>query len=116
MKSEKVEKIVGYAFLAFGLALIVFAAIFALWVFLAGVQIPQFVPVPTAEQDSFARAFAFFSNVCLAFFLLVIVVWGGAIVTSRGVTLVKDVKLKLMRKSLREAADAADKAEEAEEA
>jgi hypothetical protein len=40
-------------------------------------------------------------------------VWAGSIVTSRGVTMIKDVRLKLARRSLKEAADTIEKVEDA---
>jgi len=36
-------------------------------------------------------------------------VWAGSIISSSGLTLIKDVKLKLVGKSLREAAEVAEK-------
>jgi hypothetical protein len=54
---------------------------------------------------------AIFSNVCLIFFIFIIMVWAGSILSSRGVTMIKDVKLKLVRKGLQEAAEAAEKIE-----
>ena len=97
-KLEKIEKTVGYALLAVGLVFIILPALLALWMYLSGAQVPQFVPLPTEETDALTRTFAIFTNVCLLFFIFIIAVWAGSIITSRGVTLIKEVKLKLIRK------------------
>jgi len=110
-KPENVEKTVGYILLFIGLIFIVLPALLALSMLLSGAQIPQFVPVPTEETNEFATASASFSNVCLVFFMFIVMVWVGSIITSRGIMLIKDVKLKLVRKSLREATEIAEKLE-----
>jgi hypothetical protein len=56
-----------------------------------------------------------FSNVCLIFFIFIVMVWAGSIISSRGLTLIKEVKLKLVGKSVREAAEAAEAAEKAKD-
>jgi uncharacterized membrane protein YdbT with pleckstrin-like domain len=107
-KAEKIEKTTGYTLLIVGLILIIVPALAAFAMFLIGAQIPQFVPISPTEPDANVRATAVFSNVCLLFFIFIIIVWAGSIITSRGVTLIKDVKLKLVRKSLREMAELAE--------
>jgi hypothetical protein len=110
MKPEtKAEKIAGYTALVIGLILIIVPALLAFWMFLSGAQIPQLVPVPTGETNEIIKSIVVFSNVCLGFFIFIIMVWAGSIISSRGVTLIKDVKLKLVGKSLREAAETAEK-------
>ena len=109
MKPEKkAEKITGYILLVIGLILIIIPALLALWIFLSGAQIPQLV-VPTGETNESIKSMVIFSNVCLIFFIFIIIVWAGSIISSRGLTLIKDVKLKLVGKSLREAAEVAEK-------
>jgi len=110
-KAWKIEKTAGYLLLAVGLIFIILPACLALWVFLNGAQVPQLVPVPSAQEAELTKAIATFSNVCLIFFIFIIMVWAGSIVSTRGVTLVKDVKLKLVKKSLDEATDAINKEE-----
>jgi hypothetical protein len=105
-KAWKIEKIAGYLLLAVGLVFIILPACLALWIFLNGAQVPQLVPVPATQETEFTKAMATFSNVCLIFFIFIVMVWAGSIVSTRGVTLVKDVKLKLVKKSLDEATDA----------
>lgn len=101
MKPEnKAERIVGYTLLVIGLVFVIVPALLAFWMFLSGAQIPQFVPIPTGETDGFARAFATFSNVCLIFFIFIVIVWAGSIISSRGITLIKEVKLKVAREIL----------------
>jgi len=111
MKPEKAEKIVGYTLLIIGLVLIILPAILALSIFLNGTHVPQLVPIPSQDENGFAAATATFSNVCLIFFIFIIAVWAGSIISSRGVAMEKNVKLKLVRKSLKEAAEAAEKIE-----
>jgi len=107
-KAEKIEKTTGYALLIVGLILIIVPALIAFAVFLISAQIPQFVPISPTEPDANVRATAVFSNVCLLLFIFIIVVWAGSIITSRGVALIKDVKLKLVKKSLRQMAELAE--------
>lgn len=103
------ERISGYALLIIGLALLILPAILALVLFLGGLHAPQLFPTPTVQQDALANALANFSNVCLIFFVLAIIVWTGSIISSRAVAMIKDVRLKLVRRSLREVADVAEK-------
>jgi sterol desaturase/sphingolipid hydroxylase (fatty acid hydroxylase superfamily) len=114
-KAQKIEKITGYVLLIIGLIFIILPACLALWMFLSGTQIPQLIPIPAVSEGEFVRAFAIFCNVCVALFVFIIMVWAGSIISSRGVTMVKDVKLKLVRRNLAEATEAIDK-EEAERA
>lgn len=109
MKIEKPEKIVGYVVLVIGLIFIVLAAILACLLFLTGTQIPQFVPVPTEGEDEFAKASATFSNVCLIFFIFIVIIWAGSIISSRGITLIKEIKLKIVEGSLGEEVEIAKK-------
>jgi hypothetical protein len=109
-KAWKMEKITGYTILVFGLVLIIIPVILALLVFLGAIAVPQLIPTLTGE-DKFAQAFADFSDACLIFFLLLTMVWAGSIVTSRGVTMIKDVRLKLAQKSLKEVANTIEKVE-----
>jgi hypothetical protein len=108
-KAQKIEKTVGYTLIALGLVLILLPAILALSIFVSGSRVPQLVAVQMNEQDAFVRAVADFSNVCLIFFMFITIVWAGSILSSRGVTMVKDVRLKLARKSLKEVAEAVEK-------
>jgi len=111
-RTRIIEKNVGYTLLAIGLILIISPALLALSIFLTGTTVPQLVPKPSSEQGELPMAVADFSNVCLIFFIFAILVWAGSIVSSRGVTMVKDVRLKLTKKSLKEAADAIEKVED----
>ncbi|MEM3699901.1 MAG: hypothetical protein QXL57_03425 [Candidatus Bathyarchaeia archaeon] len=112
MKPEKkVEKIIGYVLLALGLILIVIPAILALITFVSQSQIPQFVQIPEGAND-FVKAIAVFSNVCVFFFIFIVIVWTGSIITSRGIAMIKETKLKLVSKSLKEAVEKAEKIKE----
>jgi uncharacterized membrane protein YjgN (DUF898 family) len=111
-KAEKMEKTSGYALLIIGLALVIVPALVAFTMFVIGSPIPQLVPVSVGESDELARAIVIFSNVCMIALVFVITVWTGSIVTSRGVTMIKDVRLKLVRKSLREMTEVAEKSTE----
>lgn len=101
MKPEKkAEKITGYVLLVFGLILVITPAILAILTFTGQSKIPQFVQVPTEASD-FVAAVAVFSNACVFFFLLIIIVWAGSIITSRGVAIIKDVKMKFVNLDLK---------------
>jgi uncharacterized membrane protein len=108
-KAQKIEKTTGYVLLAVGLILIIISVWLVLSIFLSGTQIPQLVPIPAGEPSEYIKSMIIFSNVCLIFFIFIIVVWAGSIISSRGVTMIKDVKLKLVKHSLREAAEIAEK-------
>lgn len=110
-KAQKIEKTVGYVLLAIGLVLIISPAILALSILLNGLRVPFLIPAHTTA-DGFAQAIADFSNVCLIFFIFIIAVWAGSIASSRGVTMVKDVRLKLAKKSLKEVAETLEKVED----
>jgi len=110
MKPEtKAEKISGYAVLVVGLILVILPALLAFWVFLSGAQIPQLVPFPAGETSDYVKSMVIFANACVVLFIFVVMVWAGSILSSRGLTLIKDVKLKLVGRSLREAAETAEK-------
>jgi hypothetical protein len=109
VKIEKPEKIVGYVLLVIGLVLIILAAILAFLILSRGTQIPQFVPVLTEGEDGFANAFVTFSNVCLIFFIFIVIIWAGSIISSRGITLIKEVKLKIVKGSLGEEVEVVEK-------
>jgi uncharacterized membrane protein len=105
MKIEKPEKIVGYALLVIGLFFIILSAWLAYSIFSSGTKIPQFVQMPPGGNGGFGEAFAIFSNVCLVFFILVIIMWAGSIISNRGIALIKEVKLKVTKESLGEVAE-----------
>jgi hypothetical protein len=112
MKPEKkAEKIVGYVLLALGLILIIIPAALAIITFVSQSQIPQFVQIPEGASD-FVKAMAIFSNVCVFFFIFIIIVWAGSIITTRGIAIIKETKLKLVSKGLKEAVETAEKAKE----
>lgn len=110
-KAQRIEKTVGYTLLIIGLILIILPAALALSIFLNGTHVPLLIPTPTSE-DGFAQAVTDFSNVCLIFFIFIITVWAGSIVSSRGVTMVKDVRLKLAKRSLKEVAETLEKVQD----
>jgi len=112
MKPEKkAEKIVGYVLLALGLILIIIPAVLAIITFLNQSQIPQFIQIPNEVSD-FVKAMAVFTNACVFFFLLIVIVWAGSIISTRGVAMIKETKLKLVSKSLKEAVETAEKVKE----
>jgi hypothetical protein len=113
MKPEKkAEKIVGYVLLALGLVLIVIPAVLAIITFTSQAKIPQFIQAPAGASD-FVEAMVVFSNACVFFFIFIVIVWAGSIITSRGVSMIKDVRLKLVSKSLKEAVETSEKVKEA---
>jgi len=102
MKIEKPEKIVGGILLVIGLIFIILPVWMAYSIFAGGTKVPQLILMPTGETDGFSTAFTTFSKVCLIFFIFIIIAWAGSIITSRGVTLIKEVKLKVTRENLSE--------------
>ena len=74
-------------------------ALMAFYIFLTGWQVPQFVRVPTGQEKEFVGASAAFSGVCMVFFIFIIIVWAGSIISSRGVTMIKDAKLSWSEKA-----------------
>lgn len=86
----KTEKIVGYVLLAIGLIFIFLVTWLALSIFLGQTKVPQLV-----QTDST-------SNILLIFFIFIVIAWAGSIISSRGVTLIKEVKLKVARESVGE--------------
>lgn len=97
--------------LTLGLILIIIPAVLAIITFLNQSRIPQFVQIPTGASD-FVEAMAIFSNACVFFFLFIVIVWAGSIVTSRGVAMIKEAKLKFVSKSLKEAVQTAEMVKE----
>lgn len=113
MKTEKkAEKVVGYVLLALGLVLIVIPAVLAMIAFTSQAKIPQFIQTP-AGASNLVEAIVVFSNACVFFFFFIVIVWAGSIITSRGVSMIKDVRLKLVSKSLKEAVETSEKVKEA---
>jgi formate-dependent nitrite reductase membrane component NrfD len=110
-KAEKIEKTFGYTMLTIGMILIIISVILAILMLLGAIQVPTLVQAPTGETSDNVKSTVVASNVSLIFFMFIIMVWTGSILSSRGVTLIKDVKLKLVRKSLQEAAEMAEKIE-----
>ncbi|MGB9778614.1 MAG: hypothetical protein ACPLW8_04335 [Candidatus Bathyarchaeales archaeon] len=112
MKLEKkAEKTVGYVLLVLGLVLIIIPAALAIIMFTNQSKIPQLIETPAGASD-FVNGMIVFSNVFAFFFIFIIIVWAGSIVTSRGVTMIKDVKLRLVSKSLKEAVKTAEKVQQ----
>jgi hypothetical protein len=100
MRIEKPEKIVGYVVLVVEFIFIILAAILACLLVSSGTQIPEFVQIPT--EGEFAKAVATVSNVYLVFFILIIIIWAGSIISSRRITLIKEIKLKIVEGNLGE--------------
>jgi ABC-type lipoprotein release transport system permease subunit len=108
-KIQKIEKISGYTLTAIGLIFIIVTVLLGLWIYMNGAQISQLVPIPAGETSEFVKSVVVFSNVCLVVLMFVIMVWAGSIISSRGVTMIKDVKLKLVKKNIEEAEETARK-------
>jgi len=97
--------------LVIGLVFIILAAILAYLLFSSGTQIPEFVPVPTEGEGEFAKALGNLSNVCLVFFIFTVIIWAGSIISRRGITLIKEIKLKIVEGSLGEEVEIVKKEE-----
>ena len=96
MTFMKSEKIVGYVLLAVGLVFVVFPMWLAYSMLLGGNGLPELVP--TSSTDSTSALV----NVLSVFSILIIVIWAGSIISSRGVTLIREVKLKVIREDVGE--------------
>lgn len=101
MKIQKPEKNVGYILLVIGLILIVLPVVLACAMLLSGMAVPQLVPALAAEEE-FSEALTTFNNVCLIGLLLIVIIWGGSIITSRSVSLIKKMELKVTREGISE--------------
>jgi len=98
----KTEKIVGYVLLVVGLVFVILPALLALSMFLGGTVVPQSVGADLTGG---------LSNVFLMFFLLIVIAWAGSITSSRGVALIKEIRLRVVRESLGEEVEVVKKAE-----
>ena len=96
----KSDKIVGYVLLAAGLVLVVFPMWLAYSMLLGGRGLPELAP--SLGTDSMGMFFSSLINILLVFFILIIVVWAGSIISSRGVSLIREIKLKVARESVGE--------------
>lgn len=96
----KSEKIVGYVLLAVGLVFVVFPMWLAYSILLGGRGLPELVP--SSGTDSTSVSPSSLINVLSVFFILIIVVWAASIISSRGVTLIREVRLKVARESVGE--------------
>jgi hypothetical protein len=106
MKVDKPEKIVGYVLLTVGLIFIILPIWLAIAILLGMMKVPQLIQMPAeGATDGFTPGSVAFSNACLIFFILIILVWGGSIISSRGVALIKEAKFKVTRESLGEGAE-----------
>jgi hypothetical protein len=112
-KAQRLEKTAGYSLLAVGLLFIIVPACLALVMYLTSAKIPQLVPPVVVGAEPVARALLQMANAGVVFFIFAITVWAGSILTSRGVMMIKDVKLKLVGRSLKEAASTAKKVQRA---
>jgi hypothetical protein len=72
---------------------VIFAAWLAYSIFIGFNKVPELIP--GSASDSYLAL----SNSFLFFFVLAIITWAGSIITSRGVTLIKEVKLKVLKGS-----------------
>jgi hypothetical protein len=115
LKAETVEKIVGYTLLAIGLMIIMFFSIWMAFRMLNGeVTPPQLVQLPTTGEEgaSIVAAFTPIANAFLIFFLFIVIEYGSAIITSRGVSLIKESKLKAYKETCLEHVKIENKASE----
>ena len=97
MATEKRDKNIGYLLLAVGIVLIIIPVILALSLLLGAMSVPQLVKAPSSVTDDLAIASVAFSNACLIFFVLLVMMWGGSIVSSRGISLIRHVTFKVTR-------------------
>jgi hypothetical protein len=103
----KSEKIIGYVLLAVGLVFVVFPTWLGYSILLGGNGLPELVP---SSSTDFTSGIA---NVLSVALILIIVLWAGSIISSRGVTLIREVRLKVIREDVGEEVSVVKK-EEAE--
>ena len=96
----KTEKIVGYALLVVGLVFVVFPMWLAYSILLGSRGLPQLVSI--SGTDPTTILYSSLISGLLVFFMFIIVVWVGSIISSRGVTLIREVTLKVARESVNE--------------
>jgi hypothetical protein len=89
----KTAEKVGLVLLTIGLFLVMLAAWLAYSIFIGFNKVPELIP-GLASDSNLAL-----SNSFLFFFVLAIITWTGSIITSRGVTLIKEVNLKVLKNS-----------------
>ena len=89
----KAAEKVGFILLLIGLVFIVLAAWLAFSIFIGFTKVPQLIPGLGADP------ILNLTNTFLVFFVLIIITWVGSIISSRGVTLIKEVKLKVLKES-----------------
>jgi hypothetical protein len=92
MKAGKREKNVGYVLLAIGLSVVLISTVMAFLILTGVVSIPKVVKSPggAGTMDELVTIIANFGDVFLAFFLLIVMVYGGGLIMSRGVYLIKE--------------------------
>lgn len=89
----KVAEKVGFVVLFIGLIFVVLAALLAFLTFTGMKALPQLIPQGDSDLNvALANTLAFFA-------ILAIITWVGSIITSRGVTLIKEINLKVLRES-----------------
>jgi len=96
----KSEKILGYILLAVGLFLVVFPIWQEYSLLYSGRGLPQLIPA--IGTDQMGIFFSNLLNILTTFSIFGIIVWAGSILSSRGVTLIREVSLKVARESVSE--------------
>lgn len=92
------ERIIGYILLGVGLGIVIYSVVMAYSYLTGAMPVPQFFEAPDTNGGTIPSSlFTDISNVLMLFVMLFIILLAGSIISSRGVSLIKEVKLKVVR-------------------
>ena len=92
------ERIIGYVLLGAGLAIVTYSVVMA-YSYLVGVSpVPHFFETPEIDGSTISSSlFTDTSNVLMLSTMLVIIIFAGSVISSRGVSLIKEIKMKVIK-------------------
>lgn len=104
MNNQKPERRVGYTLLIIGIVLILIPVILALLILLTAIPLPIYVPTPTVTGTDpnsqlarvLADGFPLF-NIIPTFLLMIVMVYGGSILMSKGIGLIREINWKVVQ-------------------
>lgn len=104
MRIEKREKLLGYVLLAIGLVVIFISVVIAILMLLGYVDLIEYIPKPvitgSGSDTDVAIAIADLVplfNIIPSFLLLVVLIYGGSVLTGKGVGLIKEISWKVVK-------------------
>jgi hypothetical protein len=118
------HKIIGYVLLVLGLVFVVIPPVFGISVIVSGGSaVPKILETPVLSGNSSASNSTFIStsnlnsiiaavfpavNLVLLFVLSLILIYAGGLIMSRGVSLIKEIKLTAVRGAVKEVSEEVD--------